>query len=92
MISFLAGALSRDRRSLSISAIAHLVRVADHRHNQPLLGPHGHADVVIVLVHEIIAIDLGVDGRDGFERLNAALTKNHMKPSLMPCFLSKGSC
>ena len=51
----------------------HAVGLAHHRHHQALLGADGDADVVVVLVDDVVAIDLGVDGRDLLQRLDAGL-------------------
>src|SRR4030095_17194161 len=45
-----------------------LVAVAHHRHDQALLGPDCDADVIVVLVDDVAAVDLGVDGGRGFSR------------------------
>ena len=42
---------------------AQLVGVAQHRHHQPLLGADGHADVVVVVINDVGAVDAGVDQR-----------------------------
>src|SRR4051812_24780821 len=49
------------------------IAVADHRHDEALLGPDRDADMIVVLVDEVGAVDLGVDGRDFLERLHARL-------------------
>ena len=41
-----------------------LVGVADHRDHQPAFGADGHADVVVVLVDDLVALDLGVELRE----------------------------
>src|SRR5262249_17882736 len=40
------------------------VAVAHHGNHQALLGPDRDADVIVVLVDEVSAVDLGVDGGD----------------------------
>ena len=47
---------------------AQLIGIAHHRHDQALLGADGDADVVVVLVDDVVAVDLGVDGRDLLQR------------------------
>ena len=42
-----------------------------HRHHQPALGADRDADMVVVLVDDVGAIDLGVDGGNFLERLRA---------------------
>ena len=46
------------------------VRLAHHRNDQTLVGADGDADVVVVLVDDVLAVDLGVDRRDFLERLD----------------------
>ena len=50
-----------------------LVGVAHHRHDEALLGADGDAEVVVVLVDEVGAIDFGVDRGNLLQRLNAGL-------------------
>ena len=40
------------------------VGIAQHRHDQALVGADRHADVVVVLVDDVVAVDLGIDGRE----------------------------
>ena len=42
----------------------HPVRVAQHRHDQALARADGDADVVVVLQHHLVALDLGVQSRE----------------------------
>ena len=44
------------------------VGVAHDRHDQPFFGADGDADVVVVLEHHLVALDLGVDAREGLQR------------------------
>jgi hypothetical protein len=48
---------------------AHLVGIAHHRHHQALVGADGDADVAVVLVDDVGAVDLGIDRRDFLERM-----------------------
>ena len=57
----------------SIPAMRQLVGVAHHRHDEALLGADRDADVVVVLVDDVLAVDLGVDRRDLLQRLDAGL-------------------
>ena len=57
----------------SISAERHAVGLAHHRHHQALVGADGDADVVVVLVDDVLPVDLGVDGRNLLQRLDAGL-------------------
>ena len=54
----------------SISAMRQLVRVAHDRHDEALVGADGDADVIVVLVDEVRAVDFGVDGGNLLQRLN----------------------
>ena len=40
-----------------------LVGVLDHRHDQALIERHGDADVDVLLVDDVVAVDRGVDDR-----------------------------
>ena len=46
-----------------------LIGVAHHRHDEALLGADRDADVIVVLVDDVVAVDLGVDGGDFLQRL-----------------------
>ena len=48
-----------------------LIAVAHHRHDQAALGADRNAEVIVVLVDDVGAVDLGIDGRDFLERLDA---------------------
>jgi hypothetical protein len=50
-----------------------MVGVAHDRHDEALVGADGDADVVVVLVDEVGAVDLGVDRRNFLQRLHAGL-------------------
>ncbi len=50
-----------------------LVRVAQHRHDQPLAGADRDADVVVVLEDHLVALDLGVDPRKPAQRADGGL-------------------
>src|SRR4030095_14253444 len=45
-----------------------LVAVAHHRHDQALLGPDCDADVIVVLVDDVAAVELAVAGGEVFPR------------------------
>ena len=51
----------------------HAVRLAHHRHDEALLGADGDADVVVVLVDDVRAVDLGIHGGDFPQGLDAGL-------------------
>ena len=50
-----------------------LVAVAHHRHHQALVGADGDADVIIILVDQVGAVDLGIGRRNVLQRLHAGL-------------------
>jgi predicted phosphoribosyltransferase len=58
---------------------------------RPLRRRDRDADVVVVLVDDVVAVDLGVDGGSSFSAAMQAFTKKDMKPSFTPCFFSKSS-
>ncbi len=64
---------AKSRIASSMSAKRHRVGVAEHRHDQAALGADRHADVVVVLVDDLVALDLGVDRREGLERADRRL-------------------
>ena len=49
------------------------VGVAEHRHDQALRRADGDADVVVVLEDHLVALDLGVQAREGLQRADARL-------------------
>ena len=49
------------------------VGIAQHGNDEALLGAHRHADVVEVLVDDVVAVDLGVDRRNLLQCLDAGL-------------------
>jgi hypothetical protein len=67
------------------------IGVAQHRHHQALRRADGDTDVVVVLVDQLVALDLGIDRGSSLRPAMQALTKNDMKPSRAPCFFSKSS-
>jgi hypothetical protein len=70
-----AGALAEARDRLFDAGERELVGVAHHRHDEALLGADRDADVVVVLVDDVLAVDLGVDRRDILQRLDAGLAR-----------------
>ena len=48
-----------------------MVGVAHHRHHEALFGADGNADVIVILVNHVGAVDLGIDGGHVLERLDA---------------------
>ena len=51
----------------------HPVGVAKHRDDEAPFGADGHADVVVVLVDDLVALNLGVELRERFQRGDARL-------------------
>ena len=49
------------------------IRIAHHRHHQPALGANRDADMIIILVDDVGAVDLRVYRRNVFERMHAGL-------------------
>ena len=68
-----AGALAEVGDGLLDLGEAHAVRVAHHGNHEALLGAHRNAQMVIVLVDEVRAVDLRVDRRNLLEGLGAGL-------------------
>ena len=64
---------ANSRMPFSISAKRQPVGVAQHRHDQPLARADGDADVVVVLQHHLVALDLGVDPRERAQRADRRL-------------------
>ena len=60
----------------------HPVGVAHDRHDQAALGADRDAEVDVLLVDDVVAVDLGVDERQRpAARATQARAKNDMKPS-----------
>jgi hypothetical protein len=59
---------------------------ANDRHHEALAAADRDADVVVVLVDDVVAADLALTAGNCLSASTAALTKNDMKPSLTPCF------
>ena len=57
---------ARSRRTTSVG-------VAQHRHDQAAARADGDADVVVVLQHHLVALDLGVEPRERSQRADARL-------------------
>ena len=63
------------------------VGVAHHRHDEALVGADGDAEVVVVLEHEIGAVDLGVDGGNVLQRLHAGFDEEAHEAELAAVLL-----
>src|SRR5690606_16633205 len=48
-----------------------VLRIAHHRHNKPAIRTDRNADIVIILVDEVVAINFRVDGGDFAQRMDA---------------------
>jgi hypothetical protein len=59
-----------ERCRFSSSAKDLLVAIAEHRHDEAALRADGDADVVEMVLHDLIAIDADIDGRDRLEGLD----------------------
>ena len=64
---------AKSRMACSISANDIVVGVANDRHDQTAFGADRHADVVIVLVDDLVALDFGVELRKQPQRRDARL-------------------
>jgi hypothetical protein len=51
----------------------HLVGIAHHRHDKALVGADSHADMAVVLVDDVGAVDLRIDRRDFLQRMGHRL-------------------
>ncbi len=60
------------------------VGVAHHRHHQPLLGADRDADVVMVLVDDVLAVDLGIDRRQFLQRDDRRLDEDRHEAEAHP--------
>src|SRR4030095_14684438 len=49
------------------------VGVANHRHDEPALGSHRHADVEVVLVDDLVSLYFGIELRKRAQGGNAGL-------------------
>ena len=64
---------------------AHRIGVAQHRHHQAAIAGDRHADVLVAVVDDVVAVDRGVDRREALQRLDAgAHEERPMKPSRVP--------
>ena len=61
-----------------------------HRHHEPALGADGNADMVVVLVDDVGAVDLGIDRRDILQRLHAGLHEEAHQAELDAVLLLEG--
>ena len=55
---------AKQRRNLFNLGQAHVFRVADDGHHQAAFGGHRDADILVVVVDDLIALDRGVDYRE----------------------------
>ena len=49
------------------------IGVAQHRHDQAAIGRDGDADVVVLVIDDVVAVDRGIDDREALQRLDAGL-------------------
>ena len=69
---------------------AELIGVAQHRHDQAALGADGDADVVVVLVDDVLAVDLGIDRRNFLQRLHGGFDEEAHEAELDAVLLLEG--
>ena len=69
---------------------AEVIGVAQHRHDQAALGADGDADVVIVLVDDVLAVDLGIDRGDLLQRLHGGFDEEAHEAELDAVLLLEG--
>ena len=73
--------------AFSIAANDEPVGVADDRDHQAPLGADGHADVVVILIDDLVAVDAGVDGGKRLQGLDRRLDEErHEARAPTPCF------
>src|SRR5690606_15371880 len=70
-----AAVADRERAALELLGLGERepVGVLDDGHDQALLRRDGHADVVVVLVDDVVAVDLGVELRDQLQGVDHGL-------------------
>ncbi len=66
------------------------VGVTQHRHHQPLVGAHRHPDVVVPLQHQLLAVQLRVDRREGFQGPHHGAGEEGHEPQGDPVALLEG--
>ena len=64
---------ANSRICFSMRREAQTIGIADHRHDQALGGADRDADVVVVLEHHLVALDLGVEARERAQRADRGL-------------------
>ena len=84
-----AGALAEITDRLLDAGEVELVAVADHGDHQALVGADGHADVEEVVLDDVVAVELGVDGRDFLHRLDGGLHEEGHEAELDSVFLEE---
>ena len=67
-----------------------LIRIANHRHDQAALRADRDADVVVVVLDEIVAIHAAVDRRHGLERADRGFDEERHEAELDPVLLGEG--
>ncbi len=84
-----AGALRRSRQWPSRSRPIPSGRRCGRRGPPGLFRRDGDADVVVVVIDDVVAVDRALTAGTAFNASTTALTKNDMKPSLTPFFFAK---
>ncbi len=84
-----AGALAEVADGLLDAGEIELVAVADDGDHQALVGAHGHADVEEVVLDDVVAVELRVDGGHFLEGLDRGLDEEGHEAELHPVFLEE---
>ncbi len=66
---------------------AQLIAVAHDGNDETFLGPNGDADVVIILIDQVLAVDLGVDRGNLFQRADASFDEKAHEAELYAVLL-----
>src|SRR4051812_22967025 len=54
---------------------AHTFRIAQYRYYQTFAAPNGYADVIVMVIDNVVPANLGIDCRKEFQRVDATLYK-----------------
>src|SRR5262245_59761311 len=68
----------------------HAIGVVQHRNDKAALGADGNADVIVVFVDDVLAVDLGIDGRNILQGLHGRLDEESHEAKLDPVPLLEG--
>ena len=59
-----------------------LIGIAHNRHHQTARTAHRHANIVVAVVHDVIAVDRGIDQRVFFQRIHRGLDEERHEAEL----------